>query len=93
MMFPVYVRGHAYLMAGKAQEAVIEFQKLINHPGVMRNSPLRSLAYLGLARGYTLQGDASRSRAVYQDFLTRWQGADPDIPIYRQAKTEYSKLQ
>jgi tetratricopeptide (TPR) repeat protein len=93
MMYPVYLRGDAYLMAGKGQQAATEFQKIIHHPGVVRNYPLSSLAYLGLARACMLNGDTSSSRAAYQDFLTIWKDADPDTPIFREAKAEYSKLQ
>jgi eukaryotic-like serine/threonine-protein kinase len=92
MMYPVYVRGQAYLLAHNGKEAAVEFQKTIDHPGVVLNFPLGALARLGLARAYTLQGETAKARAAYQDFLTLWKDADPDIPILREAKAEYAKL-
>ena len=71
----------------------MEFQKFLDHRGVVLNFPLGALAHLGLARAYALSGDAAKSRTAYQDFLTLWKDADPDIPILRQAKAEYAKLQ
>jgi len=93
MMYPVYVRGQAYLMERQGKEAVAEFQKFLDHPGIVLNFPLGALAHLGLARAYTLQGDTAKSRAAYQDFLTLWKDADPDIPVFREAKAEFAKLQ
>jgi eukaryotic-like serine/threonine-protein kinase len=92
-MYPVYVRGHAYLLANKGKEAAAEFQKIIDHPGVVLNFPFGALAHLGLARACELQGDTAKSRAAYQDFLMLWKDADADIPILREAKAEYAKLQ
>lgn len=90
--YPIYVRGQAYLAAHKGAEAATEFQKLIDHSGVVFNEPIGPLAHLGLARAHTLQGDVAKARAAYQDFLSLWKNADPDIPIYKQAKAEYAKL-
>ena len=92
-MYPVYVRGEAYLKAGKGQQAAAEFQKLSDHRGIVLNFPLGALAHLGLARAYALQGDTAKSRTAYQDFFALWKDADPDIPILKEAKAEYAKLQ
>jgi outer membrane protein assembly factor BamD (BamD/ComL family) len=92
MMYPVYIRGQACLRAGRAREAAAEFEKMIQHPGLLLNSPLGALARLGLARAYALQSDTPKARAAYQDFLTLWKDADPGIPVLQQAKAEYAKL-
>jgi eukaryotic-like serine/threonine-protein kinase len=91
-MFPVYVRGQAYLAAGNGPAAATEFQKLIDHRGLIVFRITGALSHLGLARAYVLIGDTPKAKAAYQDFLTLWKDADPDIPILRQAKTEYAKL-
>ena len=91
-MYPVYVRGYAYLLAHQGKEAAAEFQKFIDHPGVVLNFPLGALSRLGLARAYALQGDTTNARRAYQDFLTLWKDADPDLPVLRDAKSEYAKL-
>jgi hypothetical protein len=90
---PVYVRGEAYLAAHQGSEAAIEFQKILDHRGVVLNYPIGALAHLGLARAYSLRGDTAKARAAYQDFLMLWKDADLDIPILKQAKAEYAKLQ
>jgi tetratricopeptide (TPR) repeat protein len=92
-MYPVYIRGQAQLMAHNGSAAATEFQKFLDHRGVTINFPLGALAHLGLARAYVLQGDTVKGRAAYQDFLTLWKDADPDIPILKEAKAEYAKLQ
>jgi hypothetical protein len=92
-MYPVYVRGQAYLKSAQGQQAAAEFQKMLSHRGLMNNFPLGALARLQLGRAYVLAGDASKSRTAYQDFLALWKDADPDIPILKQAKAEYAKLQ
>jgi tetratricopeptide (TPR) repeat protein len=92
-MYATYVRGDAYRKAGKEQQAAAEFQRMLNHRGLMVNNPLGALAHLGLARAYAAEGDKDKARASYQDFLTRWKDADPDIPLLKQAKAEYAKLQ
>ena len=92
-MYPAYIRGQAQLMAHNGAAAATEFQKFLDHPGVTLNLPLGALAHLGLARAYALQGDAAKARAAYNDFFTMWKDADPDIPILKEAKAEYAKLQ
>lgn len=91
-MEPAYLRGLAYLQLRQGKEAASEFQRLIDHPGIVVNALFGPLARVGLARAYAMQGDSAKSRTAYQDFLTIWKDADPDIPIYKQAKAEYAKL-
>jgi tetratricopeptide (TPR) repeat protein len=92
-LYPVYVRGEAYLAAHRGGEAAAEFQKIRDHRGVAFNEPIGALAHLGLARAYVLQGDLAKARSAYQDFLTLWKDADPDTPILIAAKAEYARLQ
>jgi Tfp pilus assembly protein PilF len=92
-MYPVYVRGLAYLSAKQGSQAVAEFQKILTHRGIVQTEPIGSLAQLGLARAYALQRDAIKPKAAYQDFLALWKDADPDIRILTKAKAEYAKLQ
>jgi len=89
---PVYVRGEAYLMLHDGNRAAAEFQKFIDHRGLVANFPWGALARLGLARAYALQGDTAKARAAYQGFLTLWKDADLDIPILKEAKAEYANL-
>jgi serine/threonine protein kinase len=91
-LYPAFVRGEAYLAAGQGTEAAAEFQKILDHPGVVLNEPIGALAHLDLARAYVLQGDTGKAHAAYQDFFTLWKDADPDIPILIAAKAEYAKL-
>jgi serine/threonine protein kinase/tetratricopeptide (TPR) repeat protein len=91
-LYPVYVRGEVYLAAHQASEAAAEFQKILDHRGIVVNSPIGALAHLQLGRAYAMQGDTVKAKATYQDFLTLWKDADPDIPILKQAKAEYVKL-
>jgi eukaryotic-like serine/threonine-protein kinase len=91
-LYPVYVRGEAYLRAGDGVQAVTEFQKMIDHRGIVANLPLGALAHLQLGRAYKLAGDAGKAREAYAAFLVVWLHADPDIPILKQAKEEYAKL-
>jgi len=93
LLYPPYVRGQAYLALRQGQQAAAEFQKFLDHRTIVQNSPLATLARLQLARAYVLQSDSAKARAAYQDFLTLWKDADPDIPILKQAKAEYAKLQ
>lgn len=93
LLYPAYVRGKAYLLLRRGKEAAIEFQKLLDHRGVVINSPLGALARLGIAEAYMMQGDAARTRTAFQDFLDLCRDADPDIPILKQAKAEYAKIQ
>ncbi len=90
-LYTVYLRGEAYVAAHQGGAA--EFQKILNHPGVVENEPIGALAHLGLGRAYALSGDAAKARSAYQDFLALWKDADPDIPILKDAKAEYAKLQ
>jgi len=92
-MYPAYVRGQAQLMAHNGPAAAAEFQKFLDHRGIVINFPLGALAHLGLARAYALSGDTAKAKAAYQDFLTLWKDADPEIPILKEAKAEYAKLQ
>jgi tetratricopeptide (TPR) repeat protein len=92
-LYPVYVRGEAYLAAHKGNEAAAEFQKIREHPGIVVNSPIGALAHLGLGRAYALSGDKAKAKSAYQNFLGIWKDADPDVPILKQAKAEYAKLQ
>jgi eukaryotic-like serine/threonine-protein kinase len=91
-LYPVFVRGEAYLAAHQGKEAASEFQKIIDHRGIVLNSPIGALAHLQIARAYAMQGDTAKAKAAYQDFLTLWKDADPDIPILITAKAEYAKL-
>src|SRR5208282_2868810 len=102
-LYPTYVRGEAYLAARQGSAAAAEFEKIIDHSGIVWNCWTGALAHLGAARGNALQSRASkgadadgarvRALAEYKDFLTLWKDADPDIPILKQAKAEYAKLQ
>jgi len=92
-LYPVYLRGEAYLAAHQGSAAAAEFQKILDHPGVVQNEPIGALAHLGLARTHALSGDTAKAKSAYQDFFALWKDADPDIPILKQAKAEYAKLQ
>jgi serine/threonine protein kinase/Tfp pilus assembly protein PilF len=91
-LYPVYVRGEAYLAAHQSSEAAAEFQKILDHRGIVVNGPIGPLAHLGLARAYALQGDTTKAGAAYQEFLTLWKDADPDITVLKEAKAEYANL-
>ena len=91
-LYPVYVRAQAYLSAQQGPSAAGEFQKVLDHRGLLWNCVTGPLAHLGLGRAYFLQGDRAKAKAAYQDFLTLWKDADPDIPILNQAKVEYATL-
>jgi DNA-binding winged helix-turn-helix (wHTH) protein/tetratricopeptide (TPR) repeat protein len=93
LLYPAYFRGYAYVALRQGSAAVPEFQKIIAHRGLIQMDPIGALAHLGLGRAYALTGDTLKAKAAYQDFLTLWKDADPDIPILRQAKSEYAKLQ
>jgi eukaryotic-like serine/threonine-protein kinase len=102
-LYSIYVRGEADLAAHQAREAAAEFQKILDHRGIVLNSPVGALAHLQLGRAYAMeakveqapekQTDLAKARAAYQDFFTLWKDADPDIPILKEAKAEYAKLQ
>lgn len=91
-LYPVYLRGQGYLIAHNGAAAAAEFQKVLDHRGVVLNFVTGALAHLGLARAYVLQADSARARAAYNDFFVLWNDADPDIPILKQARAEYAKL-
>ncbi len=91
-LYPAYLRGQAYLAAHNGGAAATEFQKLLDHRGIVTNFPLGALAHLGLARANALSGDIAKSKTAYQDFFALWKDADPDIPILKEAKAEYEKL-
>jgi eukaryotic-like serine/threonine-protein kinase len=90
---PVYLRGAAYLAARQGAQAAAEYQKILDRPAIVLNDPIGVLAHLGLARAYALQGDTAKAKTAYQAFLALWKDADPDIPVLKQAKVEYAKLQ
>ena len=92
-LYPVYVRAEAYLSAQQGATAAAEFQKILDHRGLLWNCATGALAHLGLARAYAIQGDTAKARAAYQEFLTLWKDADADIPVFIAAKAEYAKLQ
>ncbi|MGD0694280.1 MAG: serine/threonine-protein kinase [Terriglobia bacterium] len=92
-LYPVYVRGEAYLAAHQGAEAAAEFQKILDHRGIVVSDPIGALGHLQLGRAFALSGDKTRAKTAYQDFLTLWKDADPDIPILKEAKAEYAKLQ
>jgi serine/threonine protein kinase/predicted Zn-dependent protease len=91
-MYPAYVYGEAYLAAHRASEAAAEFQKILDHSGIVVNEPIGALAHLQVGRAYAMQGDTAKAKAAYQDFLALWKDADTDIPILKDAKREYAKL-
>jgi outer membrane protein assembly factor BamD (BamD/ComL family) len=91
-MVPIYVRGLAYLKAGKGQEAAAEFKKMLGRRGLAVNAPLEVLAQLQLARAHVMSGDKTSARRSYQDFLSLWKQADADLPLLKQAQAEYEKL-
>jgi tetratricopeptide (TPR) repeat protein len=92
-LYPAYVRGQAYLLAGDPSKSAAEFQKYIDHPGIVLNFNFGALAYLGRARAYARSGNSAKAQGAYRDFLVLWKDADPDIPILKEAKAEYAKLQ
>jgi eukaryotic-like serine/threonine-protein kinase len=92
-LYPVNVRAEAYLKVQQGAAAAAEFQKILDHRGLLWNCATGVLAHLGLGRAYTLQGDTAKAKTAYQEFLTLWKDADPDIPILKQAKAEYAKIE
>jgi len=90
---PAYMRGEAFLAVHQHIEAATEFQKVLDHRGIVGNEPIGALAHLQLGRAYAISGDTAKARLAYQDFLTLWKDADPDIPILKRAKAEYALLQ
>jgi len=91
-LYPVYVRGEAYLAARQGKEGAAEFQKILDHSGIVLNEPIGALALLQLGRAYALQGDTAKAQTAYQDFLTLWKEADRDVPILKEVQAEYAKL-
>src|SRR5437870_7128525 len=92
-LYPAYLRGQTYLLARQGQAAATEFEKFLDHRGIVLNFPLAALAHLQLGRAYAMNSDTAKAKSAYQDFLTLWKDADPDIPILKEAKAEYAKLQ
>jgi eukaryotic-like serine/threonine-protein kinase len=92
-LYPSYIRGQAYLAMHRGNDATVEFKRILDHRGLNGNSPLGALAHLQIGRAYAMSGDSAKARTAYQDFLALWKDADPDIPILKQAKAEYAKLQ
>lgn len=91
-LYPTYIRGEAYLAAGQGKEAAEEFQKILEHNGIVWNCWTGALAHVQLARAYAMTGNLGSARDEYQTFLALWKDADPNVPILEQAKTEYAKL-
>ncbi len=91
-LYPAYVRGEAYLHADQGAKAAIEFQKILDHRGIVFGDPVDALARLQLGRAYAMSKDQAKAKAAYQDFLTLWKDADPDIPVLKQARAEYARL-
>jgi hypothetical protein len=91
-LYPAYLRGLAYLQMGEGRMAAAEFQKLLDHPGMVGRTVAGALSHLQLARAQKMMGDQAAARKSYGDFLTLWKDADLDIPIYQQAKAEYARL-
>jgi len=91
-LYAIYVRGQAYLAAHQGAEAATEFQKILDHRGIVVSDPIGALAHLQVGRAYMLSGDPSKAKTAYQDFLTLWKDADEDIPILKDARAEYAKL-
>ncbi|MGH9503116.1 MAG: protein kinase domain-containing protein [Terriglobales bacterium] len=91
--WPMYVRGEAYLRLHDGEKAAAEYQKILDHRGIAPNSPIYSLAHLGSGRAFALQGEKAKAKEAYQDFFALWKDADPDVPLLKDAKAEYAKLQ
>ena len=92
-LYPVYLRGEAYLAAKQGTAAAGEFQKILDHAGVVGNEPIGALARLGLGRAYALSGDSAKAKTAYRDFFALWANSDADVPVLVQAKAEFAKLQ
>ena len=91
-LFPVYLRGLAYLALGEGKESAAEFQKFTDHRGLVGNNPLGALAQLQLARAYVIAGDRLNAKQRYEDFIALWKNADPDVPVLKQAEAEYATM-
>ncbi len=92
-MYPLYVRGLAYLAMNRAADAAAEFSRLLAHPGMAAGDPVDAAARRQLALALTLAGEKTKAKSAYEQFLTLWKDADPAIPILKQAKAEYARLQ
>jgi hypothetical protein len=92
VLYPVYVRGEAYLALHQGTQAATEFQKIVDHRGIVLSDPIGALARLQVGRAYAMAGDQAKARAAYDDFLNLWKDADSDIPVLRQARVEYARL-
>ncbi len=92
-LYPAYVRGQAYLLTHNGTAAAAEFQKLVDHRGIVGNFVTGALLHLQLGRAYAMAGDTAKAKTAYQDFFTLWKDADPDIPVLKEARAEYAKLQ
>jgi tetratricopeptide (TPR) repeat protein len=91
--WPPYIRGEAFLKAHDGAKAAAEYKKILDHQGVDPTNPVYALARLGMGRAYALQGETAKAKTAYQDFLAAWKDADSDVPILKEAKAEYAKLQ
>jgi tetratricopeptide (TPR) repeat protein len=91
-LYPVYMRGEAFIAEGRSAEAAAEFRKILDHNGITVGDPIGAMARLQLGRTYVLSGDAAKAKAAYEDFLALWKDADPDVPILKKAKAEYARL-
>lgn len=91
-LYPIYVRGLAFLAMRQGTAAAVEFQKILDHRGIVISDPIGALAHLQLGRALVLSGDKTKAKAAYQEFLTLWKDADPGVPILKQARTEYATL-
>ena len=93
VLYPVYVRGLAYLMLNRGSDAASEFHKILDHPGIVANDPIAALAHLQLGRAYVQTGDLVGARAAYKDFLNLWNAADQDLPMLKQAQLEFARTE
>lgn len=91
-LLAVYLRGQAFLMARRGSEAATEFQKILDHRGIVWNSPIGVLAHLGIARAFAMQGETGKARGAYQEFFDLWRTADSDVPVLKEAKAEFARL-
>jgi tetratricopeptide (TPR) repeat protein len=92
-MYPVYVRGLAYLAAHRGDEAAAEFQKILDHPGIVLSDPISPVVHYQLGRAYAASGEMEKATLAYHDFLTLWKDADREIPLLKEASAEYEKAQ
>jgi hypothetical protein len=92
VLYPVYVRGVAYLVARQGSAAATEFQKILDHPGAVRSEPIGALARLQMGRARVITGENAKAKSAYEDFFALWKDADPDIPVLKQARAEYAAI-